>query len=75
MIHLQKIRGLSKTSGAQAPKGKVKCPQLSTKTAARNQISIGDRMEKKTLGRNQAQSGDQFSSGQTNQQFVPTAAK
>ncbi len=30
---------------------------------------------RKNLGRNQAQSGGQFPSGQTNQQFVPTAAK
>ncbi len=29
----------------------------------------------KNLGGNQAQSGGQFPSGQTNQQFVPTAAK
>ncbi len=29
----------------------------------------------KNLGRNQAQSEGQFPSGQTNQQFVPTAAK
>ncbi len=55
----------------------MKCPQLSTPeaTAKRNQNSIGDRMEKKNLGRNQAQSGNQFSSGHTNQQFVPTAVK
>ncbi len=33
-------------------------------TAARNQNSLCDRMEKKNLGRNQAQSGGQFSSGQ-----------
>ncbi len=48
-----------------------KCPQLSKPEApaARNQNSIGDRMEKKNLGRNQAESGGQFSSGQTNQQF------
>ncbi len=54
----------------------MKCPQLSKPeaTAARNQNSIGDRM-RKNLGRNQAHSGDQLSSGQTNQQFVPTAAK
>ncbi len=54
----------------------MKCPQLSKPetTTAMNQNSIGDRTEK-NLGRNQAQSGDQFSSGQTNQQFVPTAAK
>ncbi len=36
-------------------------------TAARNQNSIGDRMEKENLGRIQAQSGGQFFSGQTNQ--------
>ncbi len=46
----------------------MKCPQLSKPegTAARNENSIGDRMEK-NLGRNQAQSGGQFPSGQTNQ--------
>ncbi len=41
----------------------IKCPQLSKPeaTAAMNQNSIGDRMEKKNLGRDQAQSGGQFS--------------
>ncbi len=55
----------------------MKCPQLSKPeaTAARNQNSIGDRMEKKNIGRHQTQSGGQLPSGQTNQQFVPTAAK
>ncbi len=53
----------------------MKCPQLSKPeaTAARNQNSIGDRMEKKPWEK-QAQSGGQFSSGQKNQQFIPTAA-
>ena len=43
----------------------MKCPQLSKPeaTAARNQNSISERMEKKT--RNQAQLGGQFSSDQT----------
>ena len=44
----------------------MKCPQLSKPeaTMARNQNSIGDRMEKKPWEK-QAQSGGQFSSGQT----------
>ncbi len=54
----------------------MKCPQLSKPeaTAARNQNSIGDRTEKKPLGETRLSRG-QFSSGQTNKQFVPTAAK
>ncbi len=46
----------------------MKCPQLSKPeaTAARNENSIGDRMEKKPW-ENQTQSGGQFPSGQTNQ--------
>ncbi len=35
----------------------MKQPNKPEATAARNQNSIGDRMEKKNLGRNQAQSG------------------
>ncbi|KAI2652467.1 Retinoic acid receptor beta [Labeo rohita] len=46
---------------------KKKCPQLSKPevTAARNQNSIGDKMEKKTLGETRLSRGGQFSSGQT----------
>ncbi len=62
----------------------MKCPQLSmpVATAARNQNSIGDRMEKKKLGRNQFRGGGEVPRSpfpvpltKTNQQFVPTAAK
>ncbi len=53
----------------------MKCPQLSKPeaTVARNQNSIGDRMEKKPWEK-PGSVGGQFPSGQTNQ-FVPTAAK
>ncbi len=55
----------------------MKIPQLSKPeaTAARNENSIGDRTEKKTLGETRLSRGEQFSSGQTNHQFVPAAAK
>ncbi len=55
----------------------IKCPQLSKPdaTAPSNQNSIGDRMEKKPWENPGSVGGGQFSSGQTNQQFVPTAAK
>ncbi len=54
----------------------MKCPPLSKPevTAARNQNSIGDRKEKKPWEK-PGLVGDQLSSGQTNQQFVPTVAK
>ncbi len=58
----------------------MKCPQLSKPeaTAARNQNSIGDRMEKKPWEKpgsvGGGGGGGQFPSGQTNQQFVPTGA-
>ncbi len=48
----------------------MKCPQLSKPeaTAARNENSIGDRMEKKTLGETRlSRGGGQFPFGQTNQ--------
>ncbi len=47
----------------------IKIPQLSMPeaTAARNQNSIGDRMEKKTLGKTRLGLKNQFPSGQTNQ--------
>ncbi len=55
---------------------KMKCSQLSKPeaTAARNQNSIIDRMEKKPWEK-LGSGGGQFSSGQMNQQVVPTAAK
>ncbi len=54
----------------------IKCPQLSKPeaTAARIQNSIGDRMEKKSWEK-PGSVGGQFSSGQTNQQFVPCCSK
>ncbi len=54
----------------------IKCPQLSKPeaTTARNQNSIVDRMEKKPWEK-LGSVGGQFPPGQTNQQFVPTAAK
>ncbi len=54
----------------------MKCPQLSKPeaTEAKNQNSICDRMEKKPWEK-LGSVGGQFPSGQTNQQFVPTAAK
>ncbi len=55
----------------------MKIPQLSKPeaTAARNQNSIGDRMEKKPWEKPGSVAGGQFPTGQTNQQFVPTVAK
>ncbi len=54
----------------------MKCPQLSKleATTTRNQNSIGDRTEKKPWEK-PGSVGGQFPSGQTNQQFVTTAAK
>ncbi len=55
----------------------MNCPQLSKPeaTGTRNQISIGDRKEKKTLEETRLSRGGQFPSCQMNKQFVPTAEK
>ncbi len=55
----------------------MKCPQLSKPeaTAARNQNSFGDRMEKKTLGETRLSRGAISPLARRHSSSIPTAAK